>query len=220
MKTADRRRFLAGGLALAGLGSQEAAAAQEPQAPLRVGVVAFRTCFEKYDRMKEVEEEIKGLKDEFARDAEKARGKIEPLTDLINGTKEPDALYLERVRLRGHAEYDFKVYQEVGRRRLRDLALFHESRINAEIRRVVALVAGERKLHLVLRADEPLPIAEEPEGAARAAAAREMIFHEPALDITDLVIGKLNAEWKKAWTCPKCKRKTAGAACPCGDKKP
>src|SRR5438876_8381013 len=90
VKTADRRRFLAGGLALAGLGSQEAAAAQEPQTPLRVGVVAFRTCFEKYDRMKEVEEEIRILRDGFAREAEDLRKKIETFTDVINGRKEPD----------------------------------------------------------------------------------------------------------------------------------
>jgi Skp family chaperone for outer membrane proteins len=235
VRTEERRGFLLGGLALAGVVSGEASAApstrtpvepllgtgQEPGGSLRLGVVSLNRCLEKYDRMKEVEEEIARLKNEFAREAETLKEKIATLTDTLGHLKTLDATYAEQVKRRGHAEYDLKFNQELGRRRIRDLTLEHESRVLFEIRRVVALVARDKKLQIVLRVDEPAASADDPESAARlAAAAREMLYHEAALDITDDVKTRLNAEWASAWPCPKCQRKAAGDTCPCGAKKP
>jgi len=190
----DRRSFLAAGFAAAGLG-------QEREGAVRIGAVNVKTCLEKYDRMKEVEGEITALRDRFAREGEELRKKIALLTEQLDQVKNAPAAYFETVRLRGHAEYDLKLNQEVAQRRVRDLAVDYDARITADLRRAVALVAPERALQLVVRIDDA------------GGGSREVLFHEPGLDITPLVLARLNTEWKKARVCPTCKRKVAEPVC-------
>lgn len=190
----DRRGFLATGFAAAGFG-------QERDGAVRVGTVNVKACLEKYDRMKEVEGEIAALRDRFVREGEELRKKIVLLTEQLDQVKNAPAAYFEAVRLRGHAEYDLKLSQEVAQRRVRDLAVDYEARITVDLRRAVALVAPDRNLQLVVRIDDA------------GVGAREVLYHEPGLDLTPLVLARLNAEWKKAWACPTCKRKVAEPAC-------
>jgi len=190
----DRRSFLAAGVAAAGFG-------QEREGAFLIGTVNVKACIEKYDRMKEVEGEITALRDRFAREGEELRKKIVLLTEQLDQVRNAPATYLETVRLRGHAEYDLKLNQEVAQRRVRDLAVDYDARITVDLRRAVALVAPDRKVQLVVRADDT------------GGGAREVLFHEPALDLTPLVLARLNSDWKKAWVCPTCKRKVAEPAC-------
>lgn len=196
----DRRGFLAGGLALTGLGPD-----QERDASLRIGVVNVKKCLEKYDRMGEVEGELQTLRERHARESEEIRKKLALLTEKMELLRNAPESYVEAVRLRGHAEYDLKLLQEVAPRRARDLALGHEGRIGVEVRRVVSLVARERKLQIVLRSEEAAPAPEDP--------ARDLLYSEPALDITPLVQAALNDRWKKAVPCPGCKRKVTELPC-------
>ena len=212
----SRRGFLSGGLALAG------AVGQGVPAPLRVGVVNVRRCFEKdrYVRMKEGLEELGALRDTFAREGEELQKKIAALADLMSRTPRNGELYVEKLRQRAHAEYDLKLLQEVGSRKVRDRLGDLELRVHADLRRAVAQVARALQLDLVLRADEPrLP--EEDVEAQQRAASRDVLFHQDALDVTAPVLERLNADWAQAWSCPDCKRKVADPKCPdCGKNRP
>ena len=97
----SRRGFLSGGLALAGrFGSP----GQGAPAPLRVGVVNVRRCFEKdlYVRMKEGLEELGKLRDALTREGEELQKKIAALADLMGRTPRSADLYVEKLRQRAH----------------------------------------------------------------------------------------------------------------------
>ena len=192
--TTDRRSFLAGGLVLAGSG-------QGGDPSVKVGVLNVKACAELYDRTREAETEIAVLRNRFTHEAEELRKRITFLTDKLEQVRNAPETTFETIRLRGHAEVDLKLNQEAGPRRVRDLAVDLDSRINSAIRDVVTILAKEQGLALVLRADEA------------GAGGRDVLFHAPDLDLTPTVVKRLNAEWKTAWVCSTCKRKTTGPTC-------
>lgn len=210
----SRRDFLAGGAALA---------AVEPAGPstaLRIGVVNVRTCFEKdkYARMADVLEELGKLRDDLGKEAAVLQARIAKLTDDMAAVSPKGDLYVDKLRLRSHAEYDLKLLQEVARRKMRERAADLESRVYADLRRVIALIARAKNVDLVLRVDEPRLQEEDP---LQSNASRDVLFHADALDLTAEVIVRLNADWAKAWSCGACKRKVADDKCPdCGAKRP
>src|SRR6185503_8233292 len=215
-----RREFMAGSVAIA---APAAEAPQAGQAGLKVGVVNTRSCFEKdkYARMAEALEELEKLRGELDGQAKALQTKIAGLTDQMQVAAPKGDLYVDKVRLRAHAEYDLKLLQEVARRKLRDRLTDIEARIYADLRRVVAQVARAQNLDLVLRVDESRLLEEDADGNVAQRNAREVLFHREAMDITALVLAGLNADWAKAWTCAACKRKVADDKCPdCGAKRP
>jgi Skp family chaperone for outer membrane proteins len=221
--SSSRRGFLSGGLALAGgLGAAE----QGAPSALRIGIVNVRSCFDKdkSTRMAEGLEELGKLRDQWTKEAADLQKNITGFADLMErlerGGERNGDLYVEKLRLRAHAEYDLKLLQEVARRKLRDRVGDLEARVNADLRRVVAQVARSQNLDLVLRVDEPRLPSDDPEAAPRT-ALREVLYQKDALDLTPQVVAQLNAEWAKAWLCAACKRKATGEKCPdCGAKKP
>jgi len=213
----SRREFLAGSAVLAGGGEQAAPAG------MRVGVVNVRICFEKdkYSRMAEALEDLGKFRDDLDRQAKELQAKLAGLSEQIQIAAPKGDLYVEKFRLRAHAEYDLKLLQEVARRKIRDRVSDLETRVYADLRRVVAQVARSENLDLVLRVDEPRLQEEDPDGNAIQRIAREVLFHRDAMDVTGLVLAGLNADWAKAWTCAACKRKVADEKCPdCGAKRP
>jgi Skp family chaperone for outer membrane proteins len=219
MTIPSRRGFLSGGLALAGAwGSPE----QGAPGALRIGVVNVRRCFDKeqYARMKEGLEELGKLRDAITREGEELQKKVAALADLMSHTPRSADLYVEKLRQRAHAEYDLKLLQEVGNRKVRDRLSELELRVQGDIRRVVARVARARQLDLVFRADEPRAPEDDAEASGRA-ATRDLLFHQDSLDITAPVLEGLNADWAQAWSCADCKRKVADLKCPdCGRNRP
>jgi Skp family chaperone for outer membrane proteins len=213
----SRRSFLAGGAALS--------AVQPPaRAGLGIGVVNVRTCFDKdkYARMTEAFEELARLRDELTKEAVDLQNKITRLGNDMAAASPKGDIYVDKLRLRSHAEYDLKLLQEVARRKLRDRVNDLETRVYADLRRVTAQIARALNLDLVLRVDEPRLQEEDPEQAAiQRNASRDVLFHADALDLTAQVVARLNADWAKAWLCPTDKRKVADEKCPdCGARRP
>ena len=218
---ASRRSFLAGGLALAGrVGPGEQ---NVPPAP-KLGVVNLRACFDKtkYTRMAEVSEDLIKVKSDLDREGRDLQNRIADLTELVEKAKNSPDLFLDKFRLRAHAEYDLKLLAEVGKRRMSARVADAETRIYADVRRVVSDLARQLGLDLVLRADDVrLPEDDPQSNSGDRIAAREVLFNREALDLTPQVLARLNQDWAAAWTCGACKRKVGDEKCPdCGAKRP
>lgn len=217
---ASRRSFLAGSLAAAG----RVTAAQQAAPATAIGVVDLRLCFDKasYTRMAEIAEDLLKLRNDLQQEAAALQKRIGELTELMDAAKGSTELYLEKFRLRAHAEYDLKLHAEVSRRKLAARAAEGERRVGADVRRVVSGLARAQGLDLVLRSDDLRPPEEDPASAAgERLAGRELLFHRDALDLTSQVLARLNQDWAAAWTCGACRRKVADEKCPdCGAKRP
>ena len=217
---ATRRSFLAGGLAVAG----RVGTAEQDAAPgAKLGVVNLRLCFDKtkYTRMAEMAEDLVKLKNDLDREGRDLQKRIADLTEVMDTAKTSPDLFLEKFRLRAHAEYDLKLLAEVTKRRMSARVADMETRIYADVRRVVSELARDLKLDLVLRADDVRLPEEDPQAnSGERIAAREVLFNREALDLTPQVLARLNKDWANAWTCGACKRKVGDEKCPdCGAKR-
>jgi Skp family chaperone for outer membrane proteins len=218
---ASRRSFLAGGLAVAG---RVTAAEQGAPPATMLGVVNLRACFDKtkYTRMAEMAEDLVKLRTDLEKEAGLLQKRIGDLTEQVDGAKGSTELYLEKFRLRAHAEYDLKLHGEVSKRRLAARVADVETRVYAEVRRVVSDLARTQGLDLVLRSDDGRVPEDDPQSnSGERIAAREVLFHRDGLDLTAQVLARLNKDWAAAWTCGACRRKVADEKCPdCGAKRP
>jgi len=217
---ATRRSFLAGSLAVAG---RVKAAEQDVPAGSKLGVVNLRTCFDKskYTRMAELAADLVKLKNDLEKEDRDLQKRIADLSELMEGAKSSPELFLEKFRLRAHAEYDLKLQAEVGKRRMSARVADVEMRIYADVRRVVSGLARDLQLDLVLRADDVRLPEEDPQAnSGERLAAREVLFHREVLDLTPRVLARLNLDWANAWTCAACRRRVGGEKCPdCGAKR-
>ena len=218
---ATRRSFLAGGLAIAG---RAGAVQQEALPASRLGVVNLRACFDKtkYTRMAELAEDLVKLKNDLDRESRDLQKRIADLTELMDAAKNSPELFLEKFRLRAHAEYDLKLQVEVSKRRMNGRVADVEARVYADVRRVVSDLARDLKLDLVLRGDDVRLPEEDPQAnSGERISARGVLFNREGLDLTPQVLARLNQDWAKAWTCTACKRKVGDEKCPdCGAKRP
>jgi Skp family chaperone for outer membrane proteins len=218
---ATRRSFLSGGLALAG---RVKTAEQDASPAPKLGVVNLRACFDrtKYARMVEVAEELLKLKNDLERESRELQRRVVDLSEQMEAAKNSPELLLEKFRLRAHAEYDQKLQAEVSKRRMNARMADVEMRVTADVRRAVRDLARDLNLDLVLRADDVRLLEEDPQAnSGERLAAREVLFHREALDLTPQVLARLNRDWMNAWTCAACKRKVGDEKCPdCGAKRP
>lgn len=207
----NRREFVLSGAGLA---------APDPQEPagFRIGVVDLKSCFDpaRYARMKEVAAELAAFRDRYSKEIQRLRKELAGLQEDVAGLSPATEMYVDKVRKAGHAEYDLKVLQEVGRRRSRELAKDLQARVYAEILRATRLAGERQMIDLVVRdGDARLTDDDEP------LITREVLHHRNAIDLTPAVLDQLNADWAAAWVCDKCKRKVPAPACPdCGVRRP
>jgi Skp family chaperone for outer membrane proteins len=217
---AARRSFLVGGLTLAG---RVKAGGQDPPPGPKLGVVALRSCFDKtkYARMAELAEDLVKLKNDLDKENRDLQKRIADLSEQMEAAKNSPELFVDKLRLRAHAEYDLKLQGEVGKRRATARVADVETRVFADVRRIVSELAGDLQLDLVLRVDDVRLPEEDPQTApGDRIAAREVLFHREALDLTAKVLARLNKDWANAWTCGACKRKVGNEKCPdCGAKR-
>ena len=105
-------------------------------------------------------------------------------------------------------ETDLKFEKEYGKAQYLDFYSDRKIEIYNEIRRVVALIAQEQKYDLILRIEAPtLNDQQDPENVTQRINNRVVLYSHDSVDITPLVVERLNAEYKK--------QKAAGG----GDKK-
>ena len=172
--------------------------------------------------MAEMAEDLVKLRTELGREGQELQKRIRDLNEQMDAVKNTSELFLEKFRLRGHAEYDLKLLQEVSKRKIGARVADVEARIYADVRRVVAALARRLGLDLVLRADDVRLPEEDPQAnSGERIAAREVLYNREALDLTAQVLARLNQDWAAAWTCGACKRKGTDEKCPeCGAKRP
>jgi hypothetical protein len=84
------------------------------------------------------------------------------------------------------------------------------------------MIAQEQKFDLILRVEAPLLEEQDPETVTQRINNRVVLYSHENVDITPLVILRLNAEWAKTkagglvsreWECPVCKKKNRSGTC-------
>jgi Skp family chaperone for outer membrane proteins len=173
--------------------------ADPAQAAFKLGVVNLKTCFEreKYERIKEVDEDLKKKAEEFKKRLEDIQKKLVTLKEQIEQLPRESALRAERLRDFKRAETDLKFEQEFGRAMYLDFYNDRKIEVYNHIRKAVDVVGKAGNYDLVLRVDSPMLEESDPESPTQRINSRVVLFHNQGVDITEEVLKILNAEYAK-----------------------
>lgn len=202
----------ASGAAALGFRWGEAASLQEPRPPFKLGVVNLKTCFlaDKYERIKEVTEELKKTAEEHAGKLKELDRKVRELREQIEGLERSQRLYEEKRRQLALVEAELKITREIGLQRLRSQNTEIYREVYNEIERVIRMIGQEQKFDLILRVEQPQLEEQDEATLSYQIISRVVLHYHEAVDLTPAVLDRLNQEWRK---------QKAASAAP-GEKKP
>ena len=190
------------GIARAGEPLGPARGEQDKDKPaFKLGVVNLRTCFDKdkYERVKEIDVELQKLADEYAKKIQEIEKKMVQLKEQVEGLPPESKLRADKILQLRRLETDLKFEKEYGKAQYLDFYSDKKIEIYNEIRRVVGLIAQEQKYDLILRIEAPtLNDQQDPENVTQRINNRVVLYSHDNVDITNLVLERLNAEYKKA----------------------
>ena len=187
-------------LTLAGAGIASAGEQDKDKPAFKLGVVNLRTCFDKdkFERVKEIDTELQKLADDYAKRIQEIEKKMVQLKEQIDGLPPESKLRADKMLQFRRLETDLKFEKEYGKAQYLDFYSDKKIEIYNEIRRVVGLIAQEQKYDLILRVEAPtLNDQQDPENVTQRINNRVVLYHHESVDITTLVVERLNVEYKK-----------------------
>ena len=202
-------------LTLAGAGIASAGEQDKDKPAFKLGVVNLRTCFDKdkFERVKEIDTELQKLADDYAKRIQEIEKKMVQLKEQVDGLPAESKLRADKILQLRRLETDLKFEKEYGKAQYLDFYSDKKIEIYNEIRRVVGLIAQEQKYDLILRIEAPtLNDQQDPENVTQRINNRVVLYSHESVDITNLVVERLNVEYKK--------QKAAGGDKKDGEKKP
>ncbi|HVE38934.1 MAG TPA: OmpH family outer membrane protein, partial [Planctomycetota bacterium] len=162
--------------------------------------VNLRTCFDKdkFERVKEIDTELQKLADEYAKKIQEIEKKMVQLKEQVDGLPPESKLRADKILQLRRLETDLKFEKEYGKAQYLDFYSDKKIEIYNEIRRVVGLIAQEQKYDLILRVEAPtLNDQQDPENVTQRINNRVVLYSHESVDITNLVVDRLNVEYKK-----------------------
>jgi Skp family chaperone for outer membrane proteins len=196
-----RSAFLAAWVVLAGGAGVAVAGEQDKdKSGFKLGVVNLRTCFDKdkFERVKEIDAELQKLADEYAKKIQEIEKKMVQLKEQVDGLPPESKLRADKILQLRRLETDLKFEKEYGKAQYLDFYSDKKIEIYNEIRRVVGLIAQEQKYDLILRVEAPtLNDQQDPENVTQRINNRVVLYSHESVDITTMVVERLNAEYKK-----------------------
>jgi len=181
-------------------GSGLASAQDKDKPTFKLGVVNLRTCFDKdkYERVKEIDAELQKLADEYAKKIQEIEKRMVQLKEQVDGLPAESKLRADKILQLRRLETDLKFEKEYGKAQYLDFYSDKKIEIYNEIRRVVGLIAQEQKYDLILRVEAPtLNDQQDPENVTQRINNRVVLYSHDSVDITTLVVERLNVEYKK-----------------------
>jgi Skp family chaperone for outer membrane proteins len=201
---------------------------QEPPRPLRIGIFNLKDCGDpaKYDYARDLRKDLGAAAKAFEEDLARIRDKSVKLKEILTAIEDKNSsLFMDKYLQFKLAESEYEMVKKIHNSSILSKSAGNQNLIYLEARRVIAQVAQEMKLDLVLRVEEQSGDDDSPEMVAQRNLLRTVLYHDPALDITPKVLAKLNEDYRKKnpagveYECKKCKMRTKLETCPtCGAK--
>ncbi|MFQ5429451.1 MAG: OmpH family outer membrane protein [Phycisphaerae bacterium] len=181
-------------------GQPNAAAPNQQAAPSsdRVGVIDFVRIFDECQQTKDLNDLIRGKEQDIQAEAQRRRQVIDnkqvELSAFQPGTPDYESRRTELIRLRTEASVWLQIVQEnLEREKFDWTRLIYERAL-----RHAGDVAKEKGFGVILQYKQFKPEAIEPTLAKiqRVIQNRPVIYHVPEVDVTDVVIRRLNEEYR------------------------
>ncbi len=163
----------------------------------KIGVVDISSIFEKYEKRKDLDKELKDLEKDFQNEINKKRKEIinldeeMQLLDLGSVSRRNNEELLERknVELEGYAKF-------AERQLLKRYREFFETIYGVVVKEVEKIGENE-KFDLIIKKEEPELKSGQISDLQFKIGIRTVLYHSKAVDITSRVINSLNASYLK-----------------------
>lgn len=188
------RKGILAALALAAL----LPAATPAQADTEIAVLNVARVFEQYEMTRDLESLFDTARRAAADEAEKRRTNTEQLRKALTAFDPGSDDYLQREKEIDRAELDFQVWSKATERKLKSDHLRWMKEIYNNTQAVIAQIAQERSLDLVLTYDALTDDAPDSVALRQQILLQKVIYHNPGKDITDEVLRRLNEAYRKS----------------------
>ena len=161
----------------------------------RVAVVDVGKIFNEYQKMKDATEELRRLEERLRLENEQRKQRADALEATVNAMDRDDPAYVKKMQEVLEARIAHKTWFEFQQANsTREIALATD-RIYRDILRGVEQVARESGYDVVLYREEYVPLAN-PEELQAQMRSRKVVYASDAVDITQVVLDRLNAEYR------------------------
>ncbi len=165
---------------------------------LKIAVVDISGVFEKYEKRKDLDKELKDLEKEFQNEINQKRKEMinldeeTQLLDLGSESRRKNEELLERknVELEGYAKF-------AERQLLKRYREFFES-VYAIVVKEVEVIGEKEGYDLIIKKEEPELKSGQMSDLQFKIGIRTVLYHSKAVDITTRVVENLNASYKKS----------------------
>jgi Skp family chaperone for outer membrane proteins len=162
----------------------------------RIGHVDVGKAFNEYQRMKDILEEIKQLQEKLQAENEQRRQSADALQATVDAMDRNDPAYVKKMAEVLQAKIEHRTWFEVKQAHMtREVALATD-RIYRDILKAVEETAQRAGYDFVLYSDKYEPVSMNPDELRDQMRNRRVLYANPAADITQIVLDKLNADYR------------------------
>jgi len=163
-----------------------------------IAVIDVVRLYGEYERQKDLGDEMYGLNERMQNEEQRRRGQIDSLQATLDAMNYTDSTYTERQREMLQMQIDYKNWGELMQADMaREVGLWTR-RIYDEIQQVAEEVAQRKGIDIILYKDQPELIGFDPEVVREQIRQRKLIYSNPAVDITQELLDKLNTAYRAA----------------------
>jgi Skp family chaperone for outer membrane proteins len=174
------------------------AGAQAARAETEIAALNVARVFELYEMTRDLETLFDQARREAADDADKRRDGIEQQRKALVAFDPVSEDYRRREQELDRAELEFQVWSKSTERRLKGDHLRWMRLIYKNTQEVIAQIAQERSLDMVLTYDELTDDAPDSMALRQQILLQKVIYHDKSRDITDEVLRRLNEAYRKS----------------------
>ena len=162
-----------------------------------VAVINLARVFERYQMTQDLEQMFAQRRQDLKSEAERKRDDIGVLGNALQQFKPGTEDYRQREEKLVRAEIEFEVWLDVQERRLKSEHKGWLERIYSSTQDVVAKIAGERGLDLVLTYSDLERDAPDSVAFKQQILLRTVIYADERIDLTNGVIDVLNTDYQR-----------------------
>lgn len=162
----------------------------------RVAAVDVVRVFNEYQRQKDLQEEMRKVQDRLQLESDERRKKIDQLQAQLDALKPSDPTYTDRSRELLALQIDYKNWFDINQAALtREIGVWTVA-CYRDILRAVELLAERDGFDLVFYKEEFEPTNMDPQQIRDQIRGRKLLYARQPADITQLVLDKLNADYR------------------------
>lgn len=167
-----------------------------PPATGRVATLDVVKVFNEFQRQKDLSEEMKQLQDKLQAENTTRRNKLDEEEASLSKISQDDPTYVARTRELLAKQIEYKNWSDLKQADVtREIALW-SCRIYTEIAKAAGDVAQEQGYDIVLYKDEFECNTTNPDQIREQIRSRKVIYGSPSVDISQLVLDKLNSDYR------------------------